>query len=124
MTMKTTKINEQKTHNIDAAEKSLGHVASEAAHVLMGKHEADYVSHKDGNTLVAITNAKELTVTEKKLDQKEYKRYSGYPGGLKQETLRSVWMRRGVDEVIRRAVYGMLPANKLRKARMKRLIVE
>ena len=109
------------TYTIDAAGKRIGRVASEAARVLMGKHLPTYEPNKAGDVSVSITNASQLEITEAKRDQKTYTRYSGYPGGLKTETLEQVIEKKGVSEAVRRAVYGMLPSNKLRAPRMKRL---
>lgn len=109
------------TYTIDAAGKRIGRVASEAARVLMGKHLPTYQPNLAGDVTVSITNASQLEITEAKRDQKTYTRYSGYPGGLKTETLEQVIDKKGAGEAIRRAVYGMLPGNKLRSPRMKRL---
>ena len=110
-----------KNFTIDAADKVLGRVASNAAYILMGKNEPAYQPNVAGQTMVTITNAGKIKVTEKKLSQKMYERYSGYPGGLKFLSLKEVAARKGFSEALRLAVYGMLPANKLRPLRMKRL---
>ncbi|HEY4496468.1 MAG TPA: 50S ribosomal protein L13 [Candidatus Paceibacterota bacterium] len=110
-----------KNWTIDATDRVLGRVASEVAYILMGKNEPDYQPNAAGKTIVTITNAGKIKVTEKKLSQKMYERYSGYPGGLKFLSLKEVVERKGFSEALRLAVYGMLPTNKLRPLRMKRL---
>ena len=112
-----------KTSNyaIDAAGKSLGRVASEAAKALMGKTAADYTPHIRSNVRVTISNAAKLRITEKKRLQKIYTRYSGYPGGLKKESLSSLIGRRGASDALRHAVKGMLPRNTMLVARLKNL---
>jgi len=111
------------THTIDAKGKRLGRVATEAAHVLMGKNEPTFVRNKIITQGVSITNAGQIRIEMKKLKQKEYTRYSGYPGGLKKEPLGKVVKEKGVSEALSRAIYGMLPSNKLRSERMKLLSI-
>lgn len=108
---------------IDAAGKSLGRVASEAAKALMGKTGADYTPHIRSNVKVLISNASKLRITEKKRLQKIYARYSGYPGGLKHESLGSLIGRSGASAAVRKAVKGMLPRNTMLVARLKNLSV-
>jgi large subunit ribosomal protein L13 len=110
-------------YTIDAKGKKLGRVATEAARALMGKHRADYAPNKAGDTKVTVTGVNDLSISERKSRSKEYTRYSGYPGGLISERLFEVIEKKGVSEALRRAVYGMLPGNRLRKDRMKRLII-
>ena len=111
------------THTIDAAGKSLGRVASEAAKALMGKMRADYTPHKNSGVKVSVVNADKLHSTEKKRTQKIYTSYSGYPGGLKRESLASLNARKGKGEAIRRAVKRMLPRNTMLVARLKNLSI-
>lgn len=108
---------------IDAKGKSLGRVASEAAKILMGKDTPAYEPHLIQGDGVHILNAGQINMTEKKLKQKEYARYTGYPGGLRFETLEKVISKHGYEEAFRKAIYGMLPANKLRARLMKLLKV-
>jgi len=115
---------EAKKYTIDAAGKSLGRVASEAAKALMGKTAADYTPHIRSNVNVVISNASKLRITEKKRLQKIYTRYSGYPGGLKKESLSSLIGRRGASDALRKAVKGMLPRNTMLVARLKNLTVK
>lgn len=125
--MDTTQATTQKTiirewHLIDAKGKVLGRIAGEIAHMLMGKGKAYFVRHLDCGDYVVIINAKDVVVTGKKLTDKVYYRHSGYPSGLKAETLKDLLQRRP-DEVIMHAVKGMLPQNKLRASMLKRLFV-
>ena len=111
-------------HLIDAQGKSLGRVATEAAHMLMGKHQTDYARNTVADVTVKIVHSSDLNVSAKKAFSKVYTHYTGYPGGLRKETLEEIKAKKGMEEVIRKAVYGMLPGNKLRPKLMKRLIVE
>ena len=107
---------------VDATGKTLGRLASEIAKILMGKHKPTYTPHVDGGDFVVVVNAEKIHATGKKLNQKIYYRHTGYPGGLKEITLREM-LQKKPEEVIRLAVRGMLPKNKLRDRRMKRLKV-
>lgn len=111
------------TYTIDANGKKLGRVASEAAKVLCGKHKVSYAPNKEGDTDVIIENASGLIITEKKKKEKIYRSHSQYPGGLTEEALGHLIERRGVEEAVKKAVDGMLPKNKLRALRIKRLTV-
>jgi large subunit ribosomal protein L13 len=113
---------EKKEYIIDAAGKRLGRVASEAASILLGKNTTSFVKNQATDVTVKVTNAQKLDVTEKK-SKETFATYSGYPGGLKKETLAHLGNRRGYSEVVRRVVAGMLPKNKLHKPRMKNLEV-
>src|SRR3989338_4861238 len=86
--------NSMKNRTIDATNRVLGRIASEAAYILMGKNEPDYQPNVAGKTVVTITNASKIKVTEKKLSQTMYERYSGYPGGLKFLSLKEVITRK------------------------------
>ena len=108
---------------IDAKDKTLGRVASAAAKALLGKHSADFAKNVVAQDGVTVINASRVKVTGAKNRDKEYIRYSGYPGGLRYETLAQVLEKKGIEEVLRRAVYGMLPGNKLRPEIMKNLTV-
>ncbi len=109
---------------IDAKGKKLGRVASEAASILMGKNLVTFVRHKTPVVTVTVTNASKLSITEKKGEEKKYARFSGYQGGLKFESLDAWAKRRGIKEVLRHAVRGMLPNNKLRPLMLMRLKVQ
>ncbi|MFT5352199.1 MAG: large subunit ribosomal protein L13 [Candidatus Paceibacteria bacterium] len=107
---------------IDAENKILGRIASEAATTLLGKDSVDYAPNKIGGK-VHITNASKLSIAPKKENQMRYKRYTGYPGGLKYEKLTELIAKKGYSEVIKRAVKKMLPSNKLRDGMLKNLKV-
>ena len=107
---------------IDAENKPVGKVASEAAHILQGKNKPTYKRHVDVGDFVVIKNAEKITFTGKKLVQKDYYSHSGYPGGLKRKPMKHLF-EENPTEVVRKAVFGMLPKNKHRDQRMKRLTV-
>jgi large subunit ribosomal protein L13 len=108
---------------IDAKGKPIGRVATEAAMALMGKDRPDYVPNVIQTEGVHIINASSVSLTEKKKSEKQYSRYTGYPGGLRFEPLGKVIKKHGYAEVFQRAVKGMLPANKLRSEMLKKLTV-
>ncbi len=108
---------------IDAAGKKLGRVASEAASILLGKKSPSFEKNKVAQVSVEIINASKADISEKKQDEKEYITYTGYRGGLKNETLGHLITRKGFKEAFTRAVYRMLPGNSLRSKRMKNLNV-
>ncbi len=110
-------------HKIDANGKKLGRLATEIATVLMGKHRPDAVKNTVANVLIEVKNASKLLITEKKKKEKTYTHYTGYPGGLRLTTMEKMIEKKGCAEVLRKAVYGMLPNNRLRARRMKRLKV-
>ena len=112
------------THTIDAAGKKLGRVASEAAKIIMGKDLVSFARNTAPKVKVVIENASKIHVTEKKMTQKQYKRYSGYPGGLRFKSMTEVIAEKGYKEIFRKAVYGMLPTNKLRAIMIKNLEVK
>jgi len=114
---------ERKTHIIDATGRVLGRLASQIAILLRGKHKPDFVPHKDMGDFVVVKNVKNIKITGKKIKQKKYYRHSGYLGGLKEIPLEKLFKERP-EEVLRRAVYGMLPKNKLRERQIKRLKFE
>jgi large subunit ribosomal protein L13 len=111
------------TYTIDAAGKKLGRIASDAASALAGKKSATYRRGAMNGVSVVIKNAGRLDIMPKKRDQKVYQRYTYYPGGLKGDTMDELIARKGIEEVVRKAVYGMLPRTKLRPLMMKLLIV-
>ena len=107
---------------VDAEGQTLGRLASEIAKVLRGKHKPIYAPHLDTGDYVIVINAEKVHVTGNKLDQKIYHRHSGYPGGLKSITLREQ-LKRHPSRVIRSAVRGMLPHNRLGRATIRKLKV-
>lgn len=110
-------------YTIDASGRTLGRVASDAAKALLGKNSPHYVQNFVLPVTVTITNASKLSVSEKKAKEKEYTHYTGHVGGLRTRTLADIRDKKGIEEVIRMAVDGMIPRNRLRKERMKRLII-
>lgn len=113
-----------KVHTINAEGKTLGRVASGAAKILMGKTTPDYVANKVADVSVVIENASKTKMTEKRKLNTVHERYSGYPGGLKTHTNAQILEKKGWKELYELAVYGMLPANKLRPQIMKRLKIK
>lgn len=107
---------------VDAEGKTLGRLASKIARILMGKHKPYYTPHLDTGDFVIVVNADKIHVTGRKLDQKMYYRYSGYPSGLKSVTLRKQLATRP-ERVIWAAVRNMLPKNKVGRAMLKKLKV-
>jgi large subunit ribosomal protein L13 len=107
---------------VDAEGQTLGRLATQIADTLRGKRKAQYTPHVDTGDFVVVVNAEKITVTGNKLDQKMYHRHSGYPGGLKSRTLREQLDRRPT-EVIRIAVRGMLPKNRLARQQLTKLKV-
>lgn len=107
---------------VDAEGQTLGRLATVVAETLRGKRKPEYTPHVDTGDFVVIVNAEKIHVTGNKLDKKIYYRHSGYPGGLRQRTLREELDRRPA-EVVRRAVKGMLPRNRLARAQINKLKV-
>ena len=107
---------------VDAAGKTLGRLASEIAQILRGKHKPTYSPHLDCGDFVIVVNADKIHVTGQKLDKKIYYRHSGYPGGLKEVSLRRQ-LEKHPDRVITAAVKGMLPKNRLGRRMIKKLKV-
>ena len=107
-------------YNLDAAEQPLGRLATQAAMILMGKNKPDYTPHIDNNNKIIITNAEQVKLTGKKIEQKNYFRHSGYPGGIKKIPVKKL-MKEKPQEVVLRAISKMIPKNKLHSARMQRI---
>jgi large subunit ribosomal protein L13 len=107
---------------VDADARTLGRLATEIADVLRGKGKPAYTPHVDSGDFVIVVNAEKIHVTGNKLEQKIYYRHSGYPGGLRERTL-AEQLKRRPEEVIRKAVKGMLPKNKLASAQLRKLKV-
>lgn len=112
------------THTLDANKKTLGRVSSQAANLLMGKNLPTFSRSSAPDVHVIIKNAGKLAVTEKKRDEKTYRTHSHFVGGEHYSTLAQVIAKKGMSEVIRKAVYGMLPYNRLRAVMMKHLTIE
>lgn len=113
---------ERKIHLFDAKNKILGRLATEVARVLSGKNKVDYVPHIDNGDIVVVINADLVAFTGNKLEGKIYHRFSGYPGGITSVMLKDL-LKNDPTKVIKNALYGMLPKNKLRDVMMKRLHV-
>ena len=113
---------ERKWYVIDAEDKTLGKIASEVASILRGKKKPIYTPHVDTGDYVIVINAEKVRVTGKKEEQKIYKSHSGYPGGLKETTLRELRAKKP-EEIIRHAVKGMMPKGKLGRQMFKKLKV-
>ena len=107
---------------IDATGQTLGRLATRIADTLRGKHKPEFTPHCDVGDFVIVVNAERISVTGKKLDEKRYYRHSGYPGGLRSRTLAEMLERRP-EEVIRKAVKGMLPRTRLGRAQLRKLKV-
>lgn len=113
---------QKKWRLIDAKGKVLGKVAAEAAKILRGKHKVEFTPHLDCGDEVIIINIKDIVVTGKKMEQKIYTSYSGYPGGLKKKPW-EVLMQRDPAKIMIHAVKGMLPHNRLGRKLLKKLRV-
>ncbi|MCS7092933.1 MAG: 50S ribosomal protein L13 [Patescibacteria group bacterium] len=126
LTQQTTPVKLQEVerywHLIDAKDKILGRLASQITKFLQGKNKPSYVPYLDVGDYVVVINAKKIIITGKKKETKVYTSYSGYPGGLKIRKFRDL-IETKPDFVIKKAVSGMLPKNKFRKERLKRLFV-
>lgn len=113
---------ERKWYVIDAADKSLGRVATEAARLLRGKHKPTYTPNQDTGDYVIVINCKDAVLTGHKLDQKVYRHHSGYIGGMKEVSAR-VMMEKTPEKAMMHAVKGMLPHNRLGRKMIKKLRV-
>ncbi len=116
--MKTS--TEQKINTIDASDKILGRLAVEVANLLRGRNKPEFLRYKDMGEKVVVFNTDKIKVTGKKMKQKAYYHYSGYPGGLKKTPLEKLFSADS-REVLKKAVYGMMPKNKLRDQMIKKL---
>jgi len=105
---------------VDADGQTLGRLATRIADMLRGKGKPEYTPHVDTGDFVVVVNAEKIQVTGNKLDQKRYYRHSGYPGGIRSRTLREQLSRRP-EEVLRKAVKGMLPRNRLARQQITKL---
>ncbi|MDP2693018.1 MAG: 50S ribosomal protein L13 [bacterium] len=109
-------------YEIDATGRAVGRIATEVAMILRGKNKPDFTPHIDSGNFVTVNNASQVKFTGKKLVQKDYHHHTMYPGGLKTKSMKKVFDE-NPTEVIKRAVYGMLPKNRLRSEMMKRLTI-
>lgn len=112
-----------KEYKIDASGKKIGRLSSEIAKILMGKNITEFAKNKIPNVKVSVINASKTEITAKKKSDTFFTRYSGYPGGLKEASLSQVIDKKGVKEVIRKSVLGMLPKNSLQSKMIKNLTI-
>lgn len=113
---------ERNWYVIDAEGKTLGRVATKAAHVLRGKHKVTYTPYVDCGDYVIIVNADKVVLTGNKLEDKKYYNHSGFPGGLRERSAKEM-IEKYPEEMVERAVKGMLPHNRLGRAMYKKLFV-
>jgi len=114
---------ERKTYTIDAKGEILGRLAVKIAILLRGKNKPNFAPNKDGGDFVVIKNVDKIILTGKKMENKIYYHYSGYPGGLKKVPFKKLF-EINPGEVFKKAVFGMLPKNKLKSIQIKRLKIE
>lgn len=112
-----------KEHTIDAAGKTIGRIATAAANLLRGKDSADFERYLVAGAKVKIINASQVKMFNDKLNSRYHKHYTGFPGGLKYETLAKTVDKKGYSELLRLAIHGMLPDNKLKPLFMKNLTI-
>lgn len=113
---------ERNWYVIDAEGKTLGRVATKAAHVLRGKHKVTYTPYVDCGDYVIIVNADKVVLTGNKLEDKKYYNHSGFPGGLRERNAKEM-IEKYPEEMVERAVKGMLPKNRLGRQMYKKLFV-
>lgn len=111
-------------HTIDAQGKKIGRVASQAAAVLIGKNDPAFTRNNVLPTKVEVINVAKMDVSARKKQKDIYVTYTGFRGGLNKESLGHLIARNGMSDVMKRAIYGMLPSNKLRAIRMKNLSIK
>jgi large subunit ribosomal protein L13 len=111
---------ERKWYVVDAEGKHLGRLATEIVRVLRGKNKPQYTLHVDVGDFVVVVNADRVAVTGRKAEQRVYRRHSGYPGGMK-ETSYEQMLARKPTEILRKAVYGMMPKTRLARKQFKKL---
>lgn len=107
---------------VDAEDQILGRLATQIAHRLRGKHKPEFAPHVDNGDFIVVVNCEKIKVTGKKMEDKMYYRHTGFPGGLKEANLETM-LEKKPEDVIRKAVQGMLPKNRLGRAIMKKLKV-
>ena len=112
---------EPMTHTIDATDRTLGRVASEAAHALLGKRSAHFVKNQAMPIKVVVNNAGKMHLPARRVKGKVYSRYTGYPGGFFETSMGEMIAKKGIAAVVKKTVDGMIPRNKLRTPRMKNL---
>lgn len=113
---------EKKTYTIDATGGKIGRIATKAVSLLIGKNSTEYARNKIFNTQVIISNASKIDIIEGKL-KTVYKRYSGYPGGLHEKSMEQIIEKKGKSAVLKIAIMGMIPRNKLKSRIIKNLVI-
>jgi large subunit ribosomal protein L13 len=113
----------EEMYTIDASGRTLGRVASEAAQALQGKTSVNFARNTVLPIKVVITNASKLMISDKRAKEKVYTRYTGFPGGLFMQTMKELRDKKGIAAVVHKTVDGMIPRNRLRKARMMNLTI-
>ena len=111
-------------HIIDASGKKLGRLATEVSSLLLGKTTPDFKRNMLSDNKVEIINASLLDISAKKKSDKIYTHYTGYPSGLRKQTMQKIIDTKGYSEILKKAVYGMLPGNKMRSKMMAQLIIK
>lgn len=111
------------TYTIDATDRTLGRVCSEAASALLGKKSVHFAKNQAIPVTVTVQNAGKMHLPKRRVEGKIYTRYTGHPGGLFFTTMEEMITKKGIGEVVKKTVDGMIPRNKLRKPRMKNLII-
>ncbi len=111
---------ERKWYVVDAEGKHLGRLATEIVRVLRGKNKPQYTPHVDVGDFIVVVNADRVAVTGRKAEQRVYRRHSGYPGGMKETSYKQMHARKPT-EVLRKAVYGMMPKTRLARKQFKKL---
>jgi large subunit ribosomal protein L13 len=111
---------ERRWYVVDAEGKHLGRLATEVVRVLRGKNKPQYTPHVDVGDFVVVVNADRVAVTGRKAEQRVYRRHSGYPGGMKETSYEQMFARKPT-EVLRKAVYGMMPKTRLARRQFKKL---
>lgn len=114
---------ERKLYTVDAEGRSLGRVATEVASIILGKKSAQYVQNEVLPVDVQVVNASKMKMTEKRIAMKDYTHYTGYPGGLRITPMKRMLDNKGISEVLLKTIDGMIPRNKLRRERMKRVTI-
>ena len=112
------------THTIDATDRTLGRVASEAAHALLGKRSVHFTKNMAIPMTVVVENASKMNLPSTRTKGKVYTRYTGFPDGLREMTMEEMITKKGIEEVVKKTVDGMIPRNRLRAPRMKNLVVK
>lgn len=115
---------EASSHTIDATDRTLGRVCSEAAHALLGKRSVRFTKNMALPVTVTVLNASKMNLPSARTKGKVYTHYTGYPAGLREITMENLITKKGIEEVVRKTVDGMIPRNRLRTPRMKNLIVK